>query len=145
MRNVFNASVVYFAAVFAAGFVFGTLRVLVLVPQVGDKLAVLIELPFMLSVSWFACRSIVRRFSVPAVFGPRLVVGGVAFALLMAAEAGMSVVGFGRTLAQHFESLLTTAALLGLAGQVVFALIPFAQIFTRRASSRPLAATSHRP
>jgi hypothetical protein len=145
MLNGFKASVVYFAAVFSAGFVFGALRVLVLVPQVGERLAVLIELPFMLTVSWFVCKSIVGRFSVSAAFGPRLAMGSGAFALLMAAEAGLSVFGFGRTLAQHLDSLLTAAGLLGLAGQVVFALFPVAQMLTRRPSNGPLSATSHRP
>jgi hypothetical protein len=144
MWNGFKASVVYFAVVFAAGFVFGTLRVLVLVPLVGERIAVLIELPFMLTVSWLACRSIVTRFSVPTMIGPRLVMGGTAFALLMAAEIGLSVFAFSRTVAQHLESQMTTAALLGLAGQVGFALFPFAQMITHRPSSRPLSATSHR-
>jgi hypothetical protein len=100
----------------------------------------------MLTVSWFACKWLVDRFSVPAVFGPRLAMGGgVAFALLMAAEIGLSVFGFGRTLAQYLESQMTTAAMLGLAGQGAFALFPVVQMFMRRPSRRAHAATSHRP
>jgi hypothetical protein len=145
MWNGIKASSVYFTVVFAAGFVFGTLRVLVFVPQVGERLAVLIELPFMLTVSWFACRWVVARFSVPTTFGPRLAMGGVAFALLMATEIGLTVFGFGRTLAQYLENQTSTAAMLGLAGQVAFAAFPVVQMFMRRTSSRPPTATSHRP
>ena len=139
MLNGLKAALAYFATVFLAGFVFGAVRVLVVVPHVGDEFAVLIELPFMLTLSWFACASIAVRFSVPAMIAPRMVMGSVAFVLLMAAEANLSIFAVGRTLAQHLETLLTMASLLGLAGQVAFALFPVIQIARRRSAERPLA------
>jgi hypothetical protein len=137
MLNGIKAAAFYYTVVFAAGFVFGMLRVLVLAPQVGERLAVLLELPFMLTISWFACRWLIDRFSVPAALVPRLAMGIVAFALLMAAEIGISVFGLGRTLAQHLESLLTGASLLGLTGQIVFALFPVIQMPMRGRITTP--------
>lgn len=133
MLNGTKAAFAYFAAVFLAGFAFGTLRLLVLVPHVGDRLAVLIELPFMLTVSWLVSRSVVERLAVSPALSPRLTMGGGAFALLMAVEAGLAMFAFGRTFAEHIDSLLTAAGLLGLAGQAVFASIPVIQIVRRRA------------
>lgn len=43
MKTMLEASSVYFAAVFGAGAVFGILRVLWLVPQLGSRAAELIE------------------------------------------------------------------------------------------------------
>jgi len=56
-----TVSAVYFALVFAAGFVFGTVRVWWLVPRFGVRLAELTELPLMLAVVFFAARWVSRR------------------------------------------------------------------------------------
>jgi hypothetical protein len=50
--------------------------------------------------------------------------GAVAFVLLMAAEATLSVLLSGRSLAEHFELYARPAYLLGLAGQIGFAVFP---------------------
>jgi len=122
-----KAAAAYFTLVFAVGFVLGALRVTVLVPALGDLVAVMMELPLMLTASWFICRRVVRHFNVPAAAGPRLAMGGAAFALLMTVEFTMSVTAFGRTPGAFFTGLATPAGLLGLAGQVVFGLWPWWQ------------------
>ena len=123
-----QAGIVYFLIVFAAGFLMGTIRVLTIAPAVGETLAVLIELPVMLAVSWFASRAVVARLAVPGRLQPRLVMGGVAFALLMLAEIGVSVFALQRSIGAHFEAYLAVPALLGLAGQIAFALFPAVQL-----------------
>jgi hypothetical protein len=42
MQAALAAAIVYFAIVFATGFVFGTIRVLVLTPRIGEFGAVLL-------------------------------------------------------------------------------------------------------
>ena len=126
------AGMVYFAIVFAVGFVLGAIRVLVVIPRFGATNAVLIELPVMLALSWIACGSLVRRFGIPPRFGARAVMGGVAFALLMVAEAGVSVFGFGRTLGEHLAAYQTVGVQLGLAAQIAFALFPVLQAVVGR-------------
>lgn len=131
LRGV-KAGIVYFAIVFAAGFLLGTLRVLVIAPRVGEQFAVLIELPLMLAVSWLACGWIVGHFSVPAALAPRLLMGGVAFLVLMAAEIGVSVLAFGRTVGQHLEAYQAAASQMGLLAQIAFALFPVIRLSIRR-------------
>jgi hypothetical protein len=76
----------YFAIVFAAGFVFGTVRVLWLVPRLGVRLAELTELPLMLAAVFVASRWINRRFLTGQGQSARLIVGVMALALLLLAE-----------------------------------------------------------
>ena len=118
------AGLLYFAAVFAIGFALGTLRVLVVIPRLGELVAVLLELPVMLALAWPICGALLRRFAVPPGLAPRLAMAATAFGVLMAAELVMSVVVFGQTPAQHWGSYHRLAAQLGLAGQMVFALFP---------------------
>jgi len=47
-----EAGCVYALSVFAIGFVLGAIRVLVLAPRLGNAVAVALEVPFMLAVSW---------------------------------------------------------------------------------------------
>ena len=51
MGNLFwcscKAGTAYFALVFGAGFVMGAIRVPLLVPRLGERVAELIEMPFM--------------------------------------------------------------------------------------------------
>jgi hypothetical protein len=124
-----KAGLVYFAIVFAVGFLLGTLRVLVVAPKLGEPSAVLIELPVVLVISWIACGWTIIRFAVPGALAPRLMMGGTAFAALMAAEMGVSVIAFGRTAVQHFETYRAASAVLGLMAQIAFALIPVVRLF----------------
>lgn len=129
--NLMRAAVAYFAPVFAGGFLLGALRVTFTAPRWGPFAATLLELPPMLLLSWLVCRWAVRRFAVPARPASRLAMGGIAFALLMAAELGLGVFGFGETPAAHWARYAEPASQLGLAGQLGFALMPLLALLRR--------------
>jgi len=118
--------VAYFAAVFAAGFALGVLRTLALEPLFGPVLAVALELPLMLSWSWWVCGRLLRRHSGLS-SGAAVVLGGVAFCCLMAAEAALSIGLAGRSLAGHLALYREPAHALGLVGQLLFAAWPVVQ------------------
>jgi hypothetical protein len=124
MPAALKAGIVYFLIAFAAGFALGTLRTLVIAPAIGEVAAVALELPIMLAISWFACGWVLRQFALPPEPGGRLVMGVTALALLLAAEAGVSVLLAGRSLGEHFTLYRQAPALLGLFGQIAFALFP---------------------
>ena len=86
MRRAAWAGCLYFVIGFLAGFMLGVLRVLVLAPRLGTTGAVLIELPVILLIAWVACRSLTTRLRVPPEPGARLIMGALAFALLLVAE-----------------------------------------------------------
>ena len=131
MAPILAAATRYALTVFAAGFLLGTFRVLWLAPRLGPTAAVALELPLILAVAWIACRR--TATSVPRTPRTRLAMGGIAFLLLMAAEALIGT-AFGRGLAAQIRELTSAAGLLGLAGQIAFALFPLLQL---RAGPRP--------
>ncbi len=128
MQHSVRAGLAYFAIVFAAGFLLGTVRILAGAPLLGETLAVVIELPVMLAISWSACDWLIARFAVPRTLLVRFAMGGVAFALLAIAEICVSVFGLGRTIGEHFENYLAAHAIIGLLGQFAFALFPVIQM-----------------
>lgn len=139
--NGIKAGLAYFAIVFAAGFALGTIRVLLIVPAVGETVAVLIETPVILTISWLACAFVVRRLSVPARLEDRVVMGVVAFALLMIAEVGVAWLLGRRSFAAYLAHYATLPGALGLAGQLVFAAFPWLQM---RRHSRMTTTTPSR-
>jgi hypothetical protein len=84
--RILKAGVVYFALVFGAGFMLGTIRTLWIVLQLGTRLAELMETPIMLLVTILAARWTVRRLAVPSAPPARLGMGFVALSLLLVAE-----------------------------------------------------------
>jgi hypothetical protein len=122
--------VTYFAMVFALGFLLGTVRTALVgeAPDGGRLIGVLIELPVMLGACWFLCRYIVRRFAVAPTLAARVLMGGLAFALLMLAEMGLGALFMGRTPAEHLALYRDASHALGLAAQVAFAVMPLAQM-----------------
>lgn len=121
------AGAAYFAIVFAAGFALGAVRTLFLAPMTGETIAVALELPLMLAISWLACRAEIRRFAVPDARAPRLLMGGSAFALLIIAETLLATLLFDRSLSEIGEAWTTAAGALGLGGQIAFAVFPLLQ------------------
>jgi type IV secretory pathway TrbD component len=89
MMQILKAGVIYFAFVFSAGFVLGTVRTLWVVPRVGTRLAELMEAPLMLVVTIVAARWTVRHLAIPYVPSARLGMGGIGLALLLVAEFGL--------------------------------------------------------
>lgn len=130
MSNSLRAGATYFAVIFALGFVLGTIRVLVLLPRVGETVAVLLEGPLILTASWFTCRFLIAKFRVTPLLSARLMMGGSALTLLLLAEFALGVYGFNRSVAEHFAHYATTPGALGLAGQIVFGLFPIMQLLT---------------
>jgi hypothetical protein len=121
-RLVLILALAYFAGVFALAFVVGVGWTLWLAPRVGAVAAVLAELPLILTASWLWSRHLLRRHPLPS-HSPALMMGALAFALLMAAELGLAQV-LGRSAGAWLASLTTPAGLLGLAGQVGFGVMP---------------------
>lgn len=127
-----KAGLAYFAIVFAAGFVLGTIRTLLLAPRLGPFAAVLVELPVMLVIAWIACGWAVSRFAVGSSRVDRLVMGALALALLLAAELVLAVAVFDATVTGFLSAYATPAGATGLAGQMVFAAMP---LFVRRSAA----------
>ncbi|NNF67028.1 MAG: hypothetical protein HKM98_05925 [Gammaproteobacteria bacterium] len=122
-----KAGTLYFALIFALGFLLGTFRVLILEPRLDEFTAVLLELPVILTSAWFICAWLTGKFHVKAAVPARLVMGSIAFVLLIAAEIFLAVGIFDRPFDQYLQRLASKAGGLGLTGQIFFALFPLFQ------------------
>jgi hypothetical protein len=129
MVAAIRAGIAYAIVVFLIGFGLGTFRVLLLIPQVGETVAVSLETPLMLAASWFVCRWCVDLLDVPRRVGARAVMGVVAFTVLMLAEFGLSALVFGRSEAEFAASYASVSGAIGLVAQIIFAIFPAAQIW----------------
>jgi len=125
LHRTIIAALTYWAWVFAAAFALGVVRTLWLAPRIGDLAAVACEVPLTLAISWWAARKVIERWRITAQ-ADALVLGLLAFMVLMAAELLLARVLAGQSAHEWFLALLTPAGLLGLGGQVLFALMPWA-------------------
>jgi hypothetical protein len=117
-----TAGIAYWGVMFGVGFFLGTARVLAVAPRLGEGLAVGLELPVMLAVCWFAARWLVRRWRL--IVPEAALAGAVGFVLLMLAEAATAAVFFDQGYGQWLAGLVRFPASLGLAAQVLAALLP---------------------
>ena len=102
--QVLKAGAIYFAAVFGAGFILGSIRILWAVPRFGPRVAELMEAPVMLAVIVVAAPAIVRRLAIPPAPARRLGMGGVALALLLIAELTLVLRLRGLSIAEYVAS-----------------------------------------
>ena len=117
-----KAGIAYALAVFAVGFVFGTLRVLFVEPVLGAAAAVAVELPLMLGVSWLVAKAVLRRLPVARRLSPRAAMTAVALGVLLPLETALGL-AFGVSLPAQAEAYLTLRGLMTAIGQIGFALI----------------------
>ena len=122
--KMLKAAVTYFAVVFGVGFILGPIRILFVVPRVGERVAELLEAPLMLMVIVFAARWIVRRFQLPARKVFRLGVGLIAFGLGLVFEFIFILKLRGLTLMEYFENRDPIAVTVYYLILVLFALMP---------------------
>lgn len=124
MKHALIAATVFFLAMFALGFVLGTIRVTFVAPRFGELSATLAELPLMLIAAFYVCRWSVRHWQVPLVVAIRWAMAVWFLALLFTFEFLLGVVLFRRTGAEQWMALVTPAGLLGLFAQIIAALLP---------------------
>jgi hypothetical protein len=124
LMRIAKASIAYFALVFGAGFILGSIRVPFLVPRLGERIAELIETPFMFVVVLFSARFIVRRFALPTATSVRLGAGLIALSLLLAAELLLAVALQSQSLGEYIASRDPVSGSVYLAMLVLFAVMP---------------------
>ncbi len=119
-----EAGVLYFALVFGAGFVLGTIRTLWVVPRVGTRKAELMETPMMLVVTMLAARWTVLRLAVPRLSSARLAMGSIALLLMLVAEFGFVLWLRGLSIRRYLATRDPVSGTVYYAMLVVFAVMP---------------------
>ena len=124
MNPMIRASFLYFALVMGAGFLLGSVRVLFVVPHLGERWAELAEMPIMAIVIFVAAGYILRRYPEVQTRGRALVVGFTALALSVSAELVLAVVLQSQSLAEYLASRDKISGSVYLVMLVAFALMP---------------------
>lgn len=117
-----RAGLRYGVEAFALGFALALIRIPLLVPVLGEIAAVLTEIPVMLAAMLLRARAIVRRSRIRTAM-QRMAMGLTGFVLLMVCEWGLALV-LGQGSQAWLDSLATMPGAIGLAGQVMFAMLP---------------------
>lgn len=120
-ESVIRLAAIYFTIVFAVGFILGTFRVILLVPNIGARNAELLEIPVMLMAIYFAARWIAFR---SASQRQALWVGCLALSILLGAEVLLAALLFRKP---PMEALFNKDPVSGSAYYVallVFAIMP---------------------
>ena len=124
-RGALWPGVTYFGFVFAVGFVLESIRVLIVVPVIGERASELLETPLMLLTIFFAARWVVRRFRIPAGARNRIPVCLVALSILLVTEILVVLMVAGVSLEEHIVRRDPLNGVIYLASLAVFALMPW--------------------
>jgi hypothetical protein len=127
IKSALLAGILYFLGIFALGFVMGAIRTFVLVPRIGALAGVLIEIPIMLTVSWYYSNKLKIRYSISSENRYLILFGGSSYVWLMLAEYSVSVFAFNQSSTEFFANIRTLPGSLGLLAQIVFGSIPLIQ------------------
>jgi hypothetical protein len=128
-RAIFGG-LTYACVVFAFAFATGVLRTIALSLDMGltPVAAVLIELPIILFVAWIVCGAVLRRMQVPARIDLRCAMGAVALVGIIALEFALATAMSGSSFAEFVASYSRPEVIVGLIGQIAFALFPLARM-----------------
>jgi hypothetical protein len=129
--QILKAGALYFALVFGAGFVLGTIRTLWIVPGFGTRKAELMEAPLMFVVIVLAARWVGRRPGLQLSRFERLAGGLFALGLLLLAEFTVVLWIRGLTVADYLAGRDSVAGTVYVVMLAVLAFMPI--LIVRRA------------
>ena len=118
-----KAAVLYFLVVFGSGIVLGTLRTLLVEPQLGATMAELLELPLMITICLLAARWIVRRVPMATVL-EWCTVGALSLCLLLFAECVLVTQIRKLSIAEYFSTRAPIAVVAYGLGLAVYTFAP---------------------
>jgi hypothetical protein len=125
MKTILLSSLTYFALVFLSGFMLGVMRVLLLVPQLGERYAELVEMPLMLIVIYFSARLVVYHFATLPRLSGYLTVGLTALVFLLLSEFTSVLALRNMSLAEYFVSRDPVSGSAYALSLAVYLLMPF--------------------
>jgi hypothetical protein len=124
MPPILLAGLLYFAMVLGTGFCLGTMRVLFVVPRLGQRWAELSEMPLMAATIYFSAGYILKRFPEIQHPGRSLAAGFLALTLTITAELGMALMLQNQPLADFISSRDKISGVVYLLLLIAFALMP---------------------
>lgn len=119
-----SAAAIYFLATFSAGFLLGSIRVVLLEPRIGAVAATLCEAPLLLIAMVVAARWTPRLVGLTTSLARMLAVGMSALALQQAADLLVGMLLRGLSAQQQFARLATPEGAIYAALLAIFALMP---------------------
>ena len=126
--RIVTAGFSYFAMVFGAGFLLGAVRIPLLVPRFGERVAELLEMPVMFVVILLSARFTIKRFALPPTVPARLGTGVLALGLLVAAELLLAALLQGRSPAEYVASRDPVSGSVYAGMLVLFAAMPLLRV-----------------
>ena len=134
MIKACTMGLLYYAAVFAIAFALGIARALVINQYAGASAAVLLEVPVVIVLSWLIAHHLLKRNSFS--LSQSVAMGVTAFVLTMASEVVLARLLRGQSATEWMSNIVTPIGLVGLAGQIAFALMPMLVVERRNQHSR---------
>jgi hypothetical protein len=110
--------------VFGAGFILGPIRILLIVPRLGERTAELLEVPIMLLIIVITARWVIRRFQIPPVAINRMLIGLLALALGLLFEFALVLKLRGLTLTEYFRTRDSVSGAVYYVTLGLFAVVP---------------------
>jgi uncharacterized membrane protein YhdT len=123
--RIVRRALAYFAIVFGAGFVLGTIRTVIVAPSLGHRVAELAESPLMLVVVYLVARMLVRREPGLTTQTAWLAIGCLALGLMLLAEFTFVLWIRGLSLSTYLANRDPVSGGVYLAMLVVFAICPW--------------------
>lgn len=120
--KIVRLALAYCAIVFAAGFLLGTVRVLWVVPRVGERWAELAETPVMVAASWLAARGLFRGSGLSR--GEAVGAGVLALGALVAVEVAVVLRVRGLSWTEYLASRDPVSGTVYLLALLAFAAMP---------------------
>lgn len=132
MTRISKIALIYFGIVFGVGFLLGMIRVPFLVPAFGERIAEIIELPFMLAAVFFSARWIVQRYGLRSSVISAAAIGLIAAAILLLVEFSVVLWLRGLSIGEFLASRDRVAATLYYIAVAIFAIMPTGLAVMRR-------------
>jgi hypothetical protein len=124
MKRALTAATAYFLALFALGFILGTVRVTIMIPRFGVLASTIAEVPLMITAGYFICRWTIHNWQVSRASALRWAMAIWFLLMLIAFETLLGALLFGRSTSEQWATLATPAGIIGMSAQVIAALFP---------------------